>query len=104
MSHTPGPWIADQPFEGHVANASGRLVCSAMGHYDGEEHTRKENVANARLIAAAPELLAALKAIWAFDEIRSATDCGPTNEGYPSPELFAARAAVEAAIAKAEGR
>jgi hypothetical protein len=48
--HTPGPWVIDA--YGDVT-ANGEDVAHVVGHY-GEE----ENSANARLIAAAPDLLA----------------------------------------------
>ena len=49
---TPGPWWASATRE--VFNASRRTVCRA--HLDGEKCTREQALANARLIAAAPEL------------------------------------------------
>jgi len=56
MGHTPGPWwVDDDPGEGvEVQDGFGRTA-SVWG----DEDTAK---ANARLIAAAPDLLAALKA------------------------------------------
>ena len=58
MAHTPGPWWVDGPGEGiEVHDTFGRTasVWGDVGEGD-------EAWANARLIAAAPELLAALKA------------------------------------------
>ena len=57
--HTPGPWTQDK--YGNVKTPSGGMLVTdgvALGGYSTEE-TR----ANARLIAAAPELLEALKDI-----------------------------------------
>jgi len=87
MRHTPGPWTA-------VADGGSVLIVTAargntMRVVD--DSPREEAAANARLIAAAPELLAALK------EMLSS----PTYGNEPS------ESAVElaiAAIAKAEGR
>lgn len=62
MGHTPGPWRV-HPFDGHVS-AGERLVANCMGHSDNQNpHCRDENIANARLIAAAPSLLEACEDI-----------------------------------------
>jgi len=55
MKHTPGPWkiVGTEIWGIHVRIASGR------GAYD--EKDRQINKANARLIAAAPDLLEELK-------------------------------------------
>jgi len=80
--HTPGPWVANE--DGLVYSTNQRL--------------RKHNVicavhpTNAALIAAAPELLAALK-----DLCNSFKWC---NEDYDSHESYIA---ASAAIAKAGG-
>ena len=58
MSHTPGPWQYDG---GYIYGKDKiRPVCETL-YYGGEHHA--ESVANSRLIAAAPEMYAALKAI-----------------------------------------
>lgn len=66
MSHTKGTWIAS-PYSSRVgapvvASPSGRPVANvtyfALG--EGFENHQRESEANARLIAAAPELLDAL--------------------------------------------
>lgn len=55
-AHTPGPWETGKL--GHnVQGANGRLVAATMFVQFGNN---SEDVANARLIAAAPDLLAAL--------------------------------------------
>lgn len=87
LSHaapTPGPWVIR--FDFNVFGGDGRLVASAGGHANNVTPlgTDAENRANAHLIAAAPELLEALKLI---------------VEHFGDP-LKVARAA----IAKAEGR
>ena len=54
--HTPGPWIAEDDQSIYAADGDGRRLiaeCHA-GH-------KEERAANARLIAAAPDLLAALE-------------------------------------------
>lgn len=58
MAHTPGPWWVDGPGEGIEVHDTFGRTASVWG--DGGEDS--EAWANARLIAAAPELLAGLKA------------------------------------------
>lgn len=91
---TPGPWTWGAGYNG-LYGPNGSVIL---------EYASYENMwlpdympgaeANARLIAAAPELLEALKAIVASDMAMREED-----EGNVSPELNAARAA----IAKATG-
>ena len=87
MAHTPGPWAV---FHGMVvtANADGSIppTTQVLGYMNGMRD------ADARLIAAAPELLAALKAICAADDVKSLAD------------LVTVLPDARAAIAKAEGR
>lgn len=86
--HTPGPWTNDVMVsltETHEAGLNIGFLNTV------NPQRRAEAQANARLIAAAPELLEALQAI---------TDLYDTDEGCRStPEYIAARAA----IAKATG-
>ena len=88
--HTKGPWRTEG-FENLVVNsAEGYTMTLAAG---GKDASLDELKANACLIAAAPELLAALKAIADYDE-------GSSEEGtYGSEVLERCRAA----ISKAEG-
>lgn len=86
--HTPGPWrlehrgstfIVDKPGDGYITRDVCRMDASTMSALARE--------ANARLIAAAPDLLSAL--VLARKKLE--------EEGYfPTPE-------IEAAIAKATG-
>lgn len=80
MSHTKGPWKLRRP--GCISNSEGDLVATT-----GYRVTVRfdEDDANARLIAAAPELLAALEAVRNTDD-------------HAAPEV---RALVRAALAKA---
>ena len=83
MSHTPGPWITAGPYGTGIAPAampSERLaVVMAMDceltedDMYGEDVPLASQVANALLIAAAPDLLAAL--IRMRDEFNSYADC-----------------------------
>jgi hypothetical protein len=85
MKHTPGPWkVEDGGFVGGPIGF-GR-VCQTWNKFE-EDFQNAE--ANARLIAAAPELYGAL--------IKLNTLCGP----HVGETL---RAEVQAALAKAEGR
>jgi len=56
-SHTPGPWIA----EGKTVKAISHGKRFKVARIDGRQITEQGNEANARLVAAAPELLAALR-------------------------------------------
>lgn len=70
--HTPGPWIIDS--EGSITDLSGRVIAPLVhghnvpslafprgsGQYQAEDDG---GAANARLIAAAPDLLAALRGL-----------------------------------------
>jgi hypothetical protein len=89
--HTPGPWIA-APYSSvvgaPVVSASGRSVAKVTYFALGESFSNHdaESDANARLIAAAPEMLEALRM---YERGEEATVLAAT---------------VRAAIAKAEGR
>lgn len=61
LAHTPGPWTMDGE---HVLSARGDLLASC---WPGERSTVAEEVANARLMAAAPLMLDALMQ-WAHAE------------------------------------
>ena len=58
MRHTPGPWHVDSTHVRHAINTND--VHIAMGNI-GPGLTEDEGIANANLIAAAPELLDALQ-------------------------------------------
>jgi hypothetical protein len=95
--HTPGPWYCLPEYSngGEVHSAAGIICDASIGRNEREEYQkahRAESEANARLIAAAPELLAALKEI-----LVAAEECGAI--GSHGPALKTARAA----IAKAQG-
>lgn len=107
--HTPGPWRADladiggQVFGFSIVAEHGThwhpvAYQSTYQHTNSECYEPAERKANARLIAAAPELLEALKLL---DEAFCADDYG-TKEGREKGR--AALVATRAAIAKAEGK
>ena len=63
--HTPGPWIIkDDDQYDHVFTAAKphRRIANVYGGVKGSNDLDLQNQANARLIAAAPELLAACQA------------------------------------------
>lgn len=92
--HTPGPWThvsEPRPNGGphwETIEADGNILAEAYGY----EGSPDEQHANARLIAEAPELLAALKAA----EEYMGAGVTPCSQPYPLER-------VRAAIAKAEG-
>jgi hypothetical protein len=97
QTHTQGPWTTyiKGGADGWIAAADGNLIACAV---------RNESMqANARLIAAAPDLLAALDAV--IEDLEGNIDCGvdggATREWLEDAtnRLNAARAA----IAKAKG-
>jgi hypothetical protein len=93
MSHTPGPWWvedSDHPM------GEGREVYDGFGRTASVYGDSPTAEANARLIAAAPEMLAALiEAYTAITYMMSNDDCGGASSALDQ---------VIAAIAKAEGR
>jgi hypothetical protein len=108
-AHTPGPWVA--AFTGpHVETRHGFWKIApvdASGRPDWDREvaaTADDNEANARLIAAAPDLLEALRSLFALEAVRGLWDDGPEGEGWPSRALSQAIAAGDAALAKADGR
>lgn len=87
--HTPGPWNfrRDTGYI-HDHDGDGRIVATATYGFRSNE----ENEANSRLISAAPELLAALKRLFATIN----------HPGIPGAEGSVIEVA-RAAIAKAQG-
>ena len=92
---TPGPWEWSREWkeDKHHSGYNGSMGCLEPGvlwfGMDGEEGIYCPNKQDAQLIAAAPSLLEALKAVWPYIDLQ-----------YTSPTLIMA----EAAINKAEGR
>lgn len=106
-THTPGPWNL-----GGVSNPRTDPRYSIWGptppgKQSGEWIAKDVAKANARLIAAAPELLAALKAILeAFDRrvfVRNVRHDDDPNWAIDLIPHLAALANAQTAIAKAEG-
>lgn len=60
---TPGPWEVEDNgyfYDINAGRATVGNVCSSMSWFDNDEHRGPVAMANAQLIAAAPELLEAL--------------------------------------------
>lgn len=97
MSHTPGPWYSMK--EGAIVPLKS-IYCEQLGFQIGFVNTDRKSVDieahdNAQLIAAAPDLLAALRFILAFYE---------PGQTYLDTEAWKrAEASARAAVAKATG-
>lgn len=94
IKHTPGPWTADIDSSHHRAVVRNGMEPLAEMWMTGKPQAERE--ANARLIAAAPELLEAL------DSLVSACEL-PGDHCEIEQALPAATAAIEKALGKAIG-
>ena len=96
-THTPGPWEI-HIYEFGTSYSDGSFYVGGPGFCIAQRapwpERAAESIANARLIAAAPDLLAALKLV------ESVYRQNVVVQGEPSSVLDA----MQAAIAKAEGR
>lgn len=91
--HTPGPWVMSRNHVPHLGFMIGAPVSATLPAHADRHIGHVYGEANARLIAAAPEMLEALEHIeWAV------TGFGDFESQYPE-----AIAAVRAAITKATG-
>ena len=101
MSHTPGPWKWDEGqgvitaewngFPWHIATVD----MSELGWHEDDLCKSRENGANARLIAAAPDLLEALEYINDNLDLYHGASEKVQADGY---------ALMKSAIAKARGQ
>ena len=91
-SHTPGPWTthADAPFEVVMDDGDVNPLIATVNACSASVD-RPQALADARLIAAAPDLLAALEALTAWAERMGGWDASCWRD-------------AEAAIARATGR
>lgn len=95
MHHTPGPWLHDyQDNQALIVDTQGFTVVELSTLENSTAHSALAD--NARLIAAAPDLLAALKAMHACHRAFS------NAENWTALDDDA-RAAAESAINKATG-
>jgi len=102
--HTPGPWMIF--LSGHIASASVRTPETTVAHPGTiRGQTIGEAMANARLIAAAPELLVALNALVAWMDASELSKTKPGGVGafrYEGHE-YSVVTQARAAIARATG-
>lgn len=100
-AHTPGPWTVRDTGDAHCVYAPGsNRPFVTLYHANHGGHDKAADLAC--LIAAAPDLLAALRA--AEDRLALVIECD-TDDGKPECAANAAALAqARAAIAKAEGR
>ena len=92
MKHTPGPWVADAPCPASIWAGDFQVATCKTANGDGvgmDATPWDVATANARLIAAAPDLLEALEAV-----IANGADSAPGLGAYLN---------ARAAIAKAKG-
>lgn len=97
--HTPGPWAICEHDHANVIWADNGVICDVFHANEDDEMTasvesREESEANARLIAAAPQLLAALQKIAEMDG----------DGSWNTSEFHALCSIAKAAITKATGR
>lgn len=103
--HTPGYWkISGNDRRVIIGENTGVPICRVIGWDDGSDRARVE--ANARLITAAPDLLAALKEILRVNPVYHGKPVGApwSVAREEQDEQIVAEDAAIAAIAKAEGR
>lgn len=102
-NHTPGPWHINGEYHIYAKTAQGALPVRVAQAVPLRNGNSDERGANARLIAAAPELLEALK--YAAELVQTA------RQHFPKPIKNADRfklentcATINKAIAKADGK
>ena len=110
---TPGPWMAATAISSvvglPVVAQTGRLICNVNHAHDpvhgkvaGDDAFNREAIANARLIAAAPELLDALRQCQSALAMMVAPDAiKSTSVLHAFAQVTAAEVVARAAIAKA---
>jgi len=103
--HTPGPWAVEEPMDHELWIVEDgkeayewRVIAGCPWPDEPRDIPRKQVEANARLIAAAPDLLAALEKAAPF--IGWASTRGQILAGVDADELCDV---IDAAIAKATG-
>ena len=108
--HTPGPWNSEGPDDFGDHNIHEPTCRLAIGAVVPNMRPDEEVAANARLIAAAPDMLDALHALLSaldqeiIDRLDDAIWVSSQLEPAKLAALLNARDAARAAIAKAEGR
>lgn len=100
--HTLGPWVLSATDDTVVIDATGLEVAAIDGDYN-DPDTWPQMEANARLIAAAPEMLDALRTAKAFIEREYRDPSVEPSGEWLSKEARKPHAVICEAIAKAEG-
>lgn len=90
--HTPGPW---EVHDGLVWSKKYGAICDPLSEV-GNNRTQPEARANARLIAAAPDLLAACESMLHYFDAPNESLCA--NDAYKAADQ--ARAAIAKALAR----
>jgi hypothetical protein len=105
--HTPGPWRAAIRANQKGPNGVSVDLPMAMGSWRpyrrGDDKTNTMDAANAHLIAAAPDLLEALR-MMAAEVSQTARPDGPLDPQFACPSMTSAFAFAQDVIARAEGR
>nr|DAP28018.1 MAG TPA: Ead/Ea22-like protein [Caudoviricetes sp.] len=100
---TPGPWkVEDNGYFYDINAVRGTVgnVCSSISWFDNDEHRGPVAIANAQLIAAAPELLEALQLLMA-EQTGGNKSCG--HNGFTCMCSYnKARAAISKALGEAQ--
>lgn len=99
--HTPGPWAA-QIGARHIDVEADDWIITETDTHKSDSPPRAQCIANARLIAAAPELLEALKKVAQSLEWHAHGCCRGIDDGGPLPTNEAVELAKRT-IAKAIG-
>jgi hypothetical protein len=102
--HTPGPWTVPVAYWADIEGADGTQIATL--HSDGDVDGAPDAFtaqANARLIAAAPDMLAALDLHLALYADAKVSRSNPNASFVDTRDLEAAAAAARAALAKARG-
>lgn len=94
--HTLGPWRLHDMEENTVVDATGNAVADC----NGRSNPNHRNRANARLVAAAPEILAALEGLLAVAERR--VDDNTPYSGWEAATYSGALSIARAAINRAK--
>lgn len=110
-THTPGPWYPERPYgeDGvYVACAATSALVCKLNKVDGRfyQDAQESIYANARLIASAPELLAALESLVSELAERTHKDGRMMSASFVRGEVCSVKAleSARAAIAKAKGQ
>ena len=101
MSHTPGPWSCDYGVLSVFCDTGAEVAACVRGnHDDGSPLTCDEMECNLNLLAAAPELLAALREAYAALDFAQAQVDSEADRMH----LTRCRRKIKPVIDRAEGR